>query len=369
MKNQKSVLLGLTGGKKSTVAAYLLLKQGYEVIGCSFLMGDLGSTCSLSGIDKAKEVCKQLGIVHTIIDLRSEYNEKIILPLIGARLSGEDFNPCFDCNILKFESLLKKANEKNIDFIATGHMANIINETSGLKLYQGKQEEYDQSFFISGLRENLLEKLILPLGKLTRNEIGKIALTLGEELGEIKNPKEVCLRDLSKIIPVIETEVPSSLRPSGLIINEETGITLGPHNGIYNFKLGKLDQDLYNNFSVVGFDTFKKNVLVRENFQFIQDKIEVIMFSSFLDIDLTGPLHCTLAMGPKEQKQVCTLFLGNNGHAVVKLEKPIEGPIEKGRLVVFYDPVDGSSRLIATAFVSKVGQFINNQKEEGYYIN
>jgi tRNA-uridine 2-sulfurtransferase len=369
MKNKKSVLLGLTGGKKSIVAAYLLLKQGYEVIGCSLLMGDLGSTCTLSEVGKAQEICKKLGIIHTTIDLRSEYKEKIILPLIGARLSGEDSNPCFYCNILKFESLLKKANDKNIDFIASGHMANLMDDPSGLKLYQGKQEEYDQSFFLSGLRENLLERLILPLGKLSKDEIDKIALSFGEEFGEVKNPKELCIRDLRSIIPVIEKQVPPSLRMAGLIINEETGIPLGPHNGIYNFKLGILDQDIYSNFSVVGFDTYKKNVLVRENFRFIQDRVEVIMFSSFLDIDLSGPLHCTFALGPKEQKLACTVFLGNNGHAVVKLEKPIEGPIEKGRLVVFYDPIDGSSRLIATAFVSNVGQFINNQKEEGYYIN
>ncbi len=374
MKNEKSVLLAFTGGKKSTVAAYLLLKQGFKVTGCSFLMGDLGSTCTLNDLGNARKISTLLGIPHTTVDLRAEYSEKIIQPLIGARLSGEEFNTCYDCNILKLETLLKKANEKKFDFVATGHMASLAKDPDGFKLLQGKEEDYDQSFFLSGLRENLLERLILPIGKLSKKEIDKIAESIGIELEEVKNPRELCIRDLSKIIPVIEKEVPLSLRKPGLIINEETGLSLGQHNGIYNFKLGPLKHGLSQmenskNFSVVGFDTFKNNVLVKENLHFGQDRIELKMFNSFLDIDLTGPLNCRLAMGPKEAKIACTVFLGNNGHAVAKTEKPIEGHIEKGSLVVFYDLEASGQRLIAAGFVTRVGQFIKNQKEEGYFLN
>lgn len=374
MKNKKSVLLAFTGGKKSTVAAYLLLKQGFNVTACSFLMGDLGSSCTLKDLDNAHKISALLDIPHTTVDLQAEYSEKIIQPLIGARLSGEEFNACYDCNILKLETLLKKANEKKFDFVATGHMAGLANDPDGIKLFQGKEEDYDQSFFLSGLRENLLEKLILPNGKLSRKEIDKIAESLGLELEGVKNPAELCLRDLNRIIPVIEKEVPLSFRKSGLIINEETGLSLGQHNGIYNFKLGPLKQGLSqlessNNFTVVGFDPYKNNVLVRENFHFVKDRIELKMFNSFLDIDLTGPLNCRLAMGPREEKVACRVFLGNNGHAIAHTEKPIEGHIEKGRLVVFYGLEDNSQRLMATGFVSKVGQFIENQNEEGYFIN
>lgn len=374
MENKKTVLLAFTGGKKSTVAAYLLLKQGYKVTACSFLMGDLGSSCTLNEIDKAQALCNHLGISHTILDLRSEYSEKVIEPLIAARLSGEDFFPCFDCNILKIESLLKKANDQKIDFIATGHIVNLSKENSTVKIIQAKELKYDQSYFLSGLRENLLEKLILPLGKLTHVEIEKIAISLNLGLTEIRNPAQKCIGDFKKIMAVIEERVPLSLRPEGLIVEEETGMALGQHAGIYNFRLG--DKNLGNsnlenseNYSVVRFDNNKKNVLVRKNASFIQDQIKVSKFNAFLDVNLSLPLNCYVALDHADRKIPCKVSLKNNGFAIVGLGKKVEGPIEKGGLLVFYDLIDETSRIIATAFVYEIVQPIDDQKAEGYYIN
>ena len=373
MKNQKSVLIAFTGGLKSTVAAYLLIKQGYKVMACSFLMGEYGSSCTLKNSDRAGEICKQLEINHSTLDLSSEYYEMVISPLVGAKVSGEASYPCFNCNILKMEKLLKHANDNKIDFIATGHLANLVKEPSGFKLLQGIEEEYDQSFFISGIREPILEKLLLPLGKLTLNEIEKISKSLNLQL-EVKSSRTICLDDLNQIIPIVEREVPLSLRSGGLIIDRETGMTLGQHNGFYNFKLGMKNLDTWNlepsnNLLVVGFDDKKKIVLVSENARFVQEQLEVNLFNSFLDIDQTGPLKCLLALEPGAKKILCVVFLGNNGHATIQMENPVDVPIEIGKLIVFYENSFGNVRLIATGFVSKLGPFPENSQEEGNYIN
>jgi tRNA-specific 2-thiouridylase len=372
MDTQKNVLLAFTGGRNSIAAAYLLLKQGFKVTGCSFLMGDLESSCSLNDFERTKEICGILGIELIVVDLKSEYFEKVTSPALSARLLGEDFNPCFECNILRIEGLIKKAKDLSIDFVATGHVANLSKDAEGIKLFRGR--ENDQSFFISGLREKHLEKLLLPLGKLTEAEIEKITETIGHDFGKSNQQNAVCMRDPEKIISMIERDIPLSLRFEGLIIDDVTKVAYGNHTGIYNFYLGmkNLSSWSYNipsDAAVIGFDLSKNQVVLKENVKFVQDLLEVSLFNSFWDVDLTIPITCYLTLTPVGEKISCVVFPGNNGIAVVKMEREIEGPLEKGKLVVFYESLDGTARLVATGFISKTGMFDEEKREQSYFVN
>ncbi|MFI5391593.1 MAG: hypothetical protein ACHQYQ_09545, partial [Bacteriovoracales bacterium] len=121
--------------------------------------------------------------------------------------------------------------------------------------------------------------------------------------------------------------------------------------------------------AVIGFDLSKNQVLLRENVKFVQDLLEITLFNSFWDVDVTIPLNCYLTLLPLGEKISCVVFPGNNGNAVVKMEKEIEGPLEKGKLVVFYESLDGTSRLVATGFISKTGKFVEEKKEQSYFVN
>ncbi len=372
MENKKNVLLAFTGGRNSLAAAYLLLKQGYGVTACIFLMGDLKSSCSLISLDKAKEACRILGIGHIQIDLQAEFTEKVINTLISARLEGEDFNPCYHCNILRAQVLLKKANELNFDYIATGHVASIFQEPYGIKLLPGREE--DQSFFISGLRENLLQKMLLPLGKLTQEEIEKVTYSLGFDFAGDKQQSKICLDDMEEIIRLVEKSVPISLRNEGLIVNQTTKMAFGNHKGIYNFKLGMRnlaawDSNISVDSTIIGFDLNKKEVLVSENPIFVQDELEIYSFNPFGDIDLSSPLQLFLSFSPAGEKISCTVYPGNGQMALVKMAQKVEGPLDRGKLVVFYEGENANPRLVATGFITKTGISEETERDQTFFIN
>ena len=182
MVNKKTILLGMSGGVDSSVAALLLKKQGYRVIGAfmknfSDTKNEITGECSyLEDKKMAQKICALLKIPLIIIDSEKEYKSQVIKPMFKAYSKNLTPNPDTLCNkIIKFPILWKKANELQIDFIATGHYARTKKTSKGFELLSGKDKTKDQSYFLYQLSQKDLSHTIFPLGSLTKSQVRSIA--------------------------------------------------------------------------------------------------------------------------------------------------------------------------------------------------
>ncbi|HSH51601.1 MAG TPA: hypothetical protein VK982_07745 [Bacteroidales bacterium] len=200
---KKRVLLGMSGGIDSSVAAILLLKQGYDVVGLTMKMWDNiendprhkhNGSHATDSILEAKAVAHKLNIQHYTENIVDEFNQTVICNFINEYLDGKTPNPCVLCNTkTKWNVLLRKAKALNCDFIATGHYAQIIKTNSKYTLKQARDQKKDQSYFLWGLTQEILKKALLPLGKFTKDEIRGIAAEKGFlKLAQKKESQEIC---------------------------------------------------------------------------------------------------------------------------------------------------------------------------------
>ena len=223
------VLLGLSGGVDSAVAAHLLQKMGYGVTGAYLDMG-YGSG------EDAKKVAESLGIDFISIDAHAELKTLVIEPFAQAYLKGETPNPCIICNPnVKFPALLRAADECGCDLVATGHYARVAKLGERYALLRGR-EENDQSYMLTGLTQKILSKCIFPLGALNKNQIRDIASELGLFVAAKPDSMEICFIPNGNHGEFIERMYGGL--PQGDIVDEE-GKILGKHKGIHHYTIGQ----------------------------------------------------------------------------------------------------------------------------------
>lgn len=247
----KKVVIGISGGVDSSVAALILQKQGYEVIGVTFIFTDNFET------KDAIEVCKKLKINHIIKDYRQEFKERIINQFINDYKAGLTPNPCVLCNkTVKVKYLFDVMHEIEADFVATGHYGRIIND----KLYKSENLDKDQSYFLAGLPKEQIEKLIFPLDSMSKEEVRKIASENDLINANKKDSFDVCFIT-NNFKEYMESCVNSN---KGTIVNIETNEVVGEHDGLSYYTIGqRKGLDLGGNQQrtfVVGKD-LEKNIL------------------------------------------------------------------------------------------------------------
>ncbi len=241
------IIVGMSGGVDSSVAAYLLKEQGYEVEGVSFILYEsrlkkvFTGCCSTEAINDAKRTAEQIGVKHTVVDLRDEFMEKVIEPFIDTYSKGITPNPCILCNkYIKFPYLLKAADENGADFVATGHYARIDRsqetEESKVFLKRGIDDKKDQSYVLYVLRQEELNRLKLPLGEKRKDETRGIAKMLNLLAAKRPESQEICfIEDKSYFKFLEELTVPSE----GPIIDIKTNSVIGSHKGVHLYTIGQ----------------------------------------------------------------------------------------------------------------------------------
>lgn len=241
------VLVAMSGGVDSSVAALLLKAQGYEVVGVTLRLwhsGDdrrrAGGCCAIGDISDARRVCNHLGIKHYVLNMEKEFHEFVVKNFVSEYLRGRTPNPCVVCNEkIKFDILLKKMRSLDFDFLATGHYARIKESKGEFLLKKGKDPLKDQSYFLYCLTQKELKNLLFPVGDYTKVQIRAIARKHNLPVAHKPDSQEICFVDkdyasfLRKYFPVRKDE----FRP-GPIINKK-GKILGWHRGFPFYTIGQ----------------------------------------------------------------------------------------------------------------------------------
>ena len=220
------VIVGISGGVDSSVAAYLLKKNGYEVIGVTFIFTDDFDT------NDAVEVCKKLEIEHHILDYRNIFKEKVIDRFINDYNNGITPNPCILCNrFVKFNFLYESMIKYNADFFATGHYARVENG----RLYKSVDLNKDQTYFLSNITKEQLSKVLFPLDGIEKDVVRDIAKSLGLVTALKKDSTDICF---------INTNFKEYMKDKlnnkvGSVINVINNEIIGKHNGLKNYTIGQ----------------------------------------------------------------------------------------------------------------------------------
>ncbi|TAN41367.1 MAG: tRNA 2-thiouridine(34) synthase MnmA [Nitrospirae bacterium] len=243
----RKVVLGMSGGVDSSVTAYLLKEQGYQVEGISFILWesrgrtDLSGCCSLSSTQSAARTAGRLGILHESVDVRDEFIEKVIEPFAEAYAQGMTPNPCILCNQhIKFPFLLREAEKRGAAYIATGHYARTCRDAAAdgrVLLKKGIDEKKDQSYVLYVLSGSELKSLILPLGEYRKPAVREIARGLGLEAADRPESQEICFIEDNDYAGFLEKLSPELTVPGP--IADTTGRQIGQHQGIHRYTIGQ----------------------------------------------------------------------------------------------------------------------------------
>jgi tRNA-specific 2-thiouridylase len=250
MSGKGKILVAMSGGIDSSVTAMLLYEQGYDVIGITMKTWDYessGSTrketgcCSLDSINDARQVAVRYGFPHYILDIRSEFGEHIINNFVDEYLKGRTPNPCVLCNThIKWEALLKRADQLGCEFIATGHYAKINNENGRYFISRGIDFNKDQSYVLWGLSQDCLKRTIFPLGNYTKPEIRKMAENFGfAELANKPESYDICFipdNDYRTFLKHRVPEMEHQLEGGDFIFQ---GKKVGKHRGYPFYTIGQ----------------------------------------------------------------------------------------------------------------------------------
>lgn len=243
---RERVVIAMSGGVDSSVAAALLVEQGFEVIGISMRLYDADPNttnkgcCSPSDLDDARAAAAILKIPHYVFDMRDSFQRHVIDDFVDEYLAGRTPNPCVRCNQhIKFDALWEKARRLGASSIATGHYARIeALPQGGYRLLRGADPRKDQSYFLFPLTQEHLARIRFPVGGMQKEEVRKIARQLSLPNADKPDSQEICFVSGKSYIEVVEAKAaPERLRP-GLILDEE-GKEIGQHKGIHTFTVGQ----------------------------------------------------------------------------------------------------------------------------------
>ena len=236
------VMVGMSGGVDSSVAAWLLRRQGYEVIGATMkLWGEEtedSRCCGLDDINDARAVCRALDIPHYVFNCKEQFREAVVEPFIEEYRQGRTPNPCILCNRhLKFDAFLRRALEVGCDYIATGHYARILREGGRYCLAKGRDQRKDQSYFLYTLSQDQLARLLLPCGEHTKEEIRCFARESGLPVARKPDSQDICFVPDGDYAGFIRRYT-GKPQPKGLFVDRE-GKPLGEHQGIGRYTIGQ----------------------------------------------------------------------------------------------------------------------------------
>ena len=332
----KRILLGMSGGTDSSVAAILLLEQGYEVVGITFRFWEEGENYHLQD---AQRLAQQLGIEHIVFDARDVFREKVVGYFVDEYLSGRTPFPCVKCNNeLKWKLIIDEADRLGCDKVAMGHYVRIIQENNHFFVSEGVDPDKDQSFFLWGLTQAQLSRIIFPLGGFHKTEVRAMAAERGyKRVSEKKDSLGACFCS-GDYQPFLKNQLAESQKyiyPGNF--TDEAGNIIGKHEGYPLYTVGQRRGLVYLNRKV-----FVKEINAETNevvlgplanmykTEFYIQNVNIVDKSLF-----TNEFDVTCRIRYRKQNTLCRVIFIDNGRAKVELAEPLES-IAPGQTAVFY---------------------------------
>ncbi len=373
--SNQTVLVAMTGGLESTVAAYLLKKQGYRCIGIGlkFFEDDeeMGPFVDVvvNDLNKVKTICTYLDIPFYAVNASELFADIVLDPLVGRILSGQTFSPLVFLNYVLMEVLLEKASKFNTNLVATGHYAKVLkNQKTGFfELMVPNDIEHDQSYLLSRLDQRHLANLMLPLSEIRKKEVEKIGELIKVEY--IKRPKGIVDQIMHdpRMINLVEERSPKDLRKTGSIFDYRTGNTICEHTGIHRFYIGKnnlpskQETQIDPLKEVVSIMAYKGHVFIDDPNLLKHSQVLLTNFTPAANLDITLPMSVYVKMSAKGEKIPCRLYFKNNQTCVVDFETERPGLIVAGEHFTFYSRKEDKGKVLGSAVVEVAGVFANGE--------
>ena len=327
------VVIGMSGGVDSSVAACLLKEEGYQVIGATMKL--LEDEKTKEAIEDAKKICTILNIPHYIFDLTKEFKTIIIEDFIRSYKEGTTPNPCIICNKhFKFGLFYKKAQELGATYIATGHYAKVKNN----RLIMSDAKVKDQSYFLCQIDKEVLPNVLFPLNKFhSKDEIRALAKKYNLPVSEKKDSQEICFIPNDDYKSFLEKNNIKN-KPGNIIL--KNGTILGKHNGLYKYTIGQrkglniaYKEPLY----VLELDTENNNVIVGTNKELLKRELIATDINYLIDKDefFKTKLYAKIrSRGSLEEIEKCQLDKKKN--LIITFVKDLRA-ITPGQYIVFYN--------------------------------
>jgi len=353
MSKHGKILVAMSGGLDSTVTAVMLREEGYEVVGVTMKTWDYATSggskketgcCSLDSINDARSIAVKHGIHHMILDIRDEFGDFVIENFVDEYLAGRTPNPCVLCNThIKWEALLKRANQLDCDFIATGHYAQVREENNRFVVSKGLDENKDQSYVLWGLTQQSLSRTQFPLGQYRKSEIRQMALDMGyDELVKKSESYEICFVPdndyrgfLKRKVDGLEQRV-----DGGNFVNRE-GKILGKHKGYPFYTIGQrkgleiaVGEPLY----VISIHPETNTVVLGKEEELNRKGMWVRGLNMGKYAELTNPLEAVTKIRYKNAGTASALYQEGNRMKVI-FDADVKG-IAPGQSAVFYEGDD-----------------------------
>lgn len=362
------VVVAMSGGVDSAVAAALLVRQGYDVIGITLQLYDHGEAVGRSGtccagqdIHDAGRVARKLGIPHYVLDYEQRFKSVVMDSFAASYMAGETPVPCVACNSqIKFQDLLETARGLDAERMATGHYVQLRAGACGPELYRAADPERDQSYFLFNTTRAQLATLMFPLGGLRKSEVRALAAELDLPVAEKADSQDICFVPSGRYTDVIERLKPGAAEPGDIV--HVDGRVLGRHTGIINFTVGQrrgigiagTAEPLY----VIRLDADAGRVVVGPRSSLSIGHIELRDVNWLADQDLETfaqdgmPMHVRVRSSQAPRPAV--LFPGA-GTATVVLDSDELG-IAAGQACVFYADDQPQARVLGGGWIARAAR-------------
>ncbi len=346
--SRRTVILGMSGGVDSSVAAALLVEQGYQVQGITLQVWEHEDEsvavskrwqergCCKVGL--ARYVAARLGISHEVIDTRENFRSGVIDDFLSGYQAGTTPNPCVRCNErVKLRSLYCLAEERGTDFVATGHYAQINRDGERPTLQRAADPRKDQSYFLYRINPLWLDRLLFPVGALRKSEVWARAESLGLPADDIKESQEICFVSQGDYRTFMEREAPESRKPGWFTDRE--GRVLGRHDGIAYYTPGQrrglgiaTGQRLY----VQRVISETQTVVLGPEEELFRSDCAVTDLNVFDETFLTEPVEARVKVRYATPSAPATLTPHTDGTVHVRFQAP-QRALSPGQSAVFYD--------------------------------
>jgi len=344
----QKVVIGMSGGVDSSVAAFLLKKQGYDVVGvtmqiwqdeASYVQEENGGCCGLSAVDDARRVANQIGIPYYVMNFKDSFKENVIDYFVQDYLDGKTPNPCIACNRhVKWESLLKRSLDIGADYIATGHYARIVQLENGRwALKKSATAAKDQTYALYNLTQHQLSHTLMPVGEYTKDEIREIAKEINLRIANKPDSQEICFIPDNNYAGFIEESTGKKSVPGNFI--DMQGNVIGTHKGIIHYTIGQrkgLNLALGKPAFVVEIRPETNEVVIGDNQDVFYDTLYANQLNFMSIEELDGTMKVVGKIRYSHQGAPCTVEKVDKDIVKVVFDEPVRA-ITPGQAVVFYD--------------------------------